>query len=103
MVGRFSSLNVSKNEFPKSFKTAISLLFKCRIKLLFLLIVPKWTWGVSVLQLIFLQYEESDIMLEDKVWGLDHIQKKTFFLEESTFSSRKKIDDNKKANNKKVG
>jgi len=37
------------------------------IKLLFLLIVPKWTWGVSVLQLISLQYEESDKMLDDKV------------------------------------
>ena len=41
-------------------------------------------------------------MLDDKVWGLDHIQKKTDFLEETTSSNRKKIDYNKKANNKKV-
>ena len=72
------------------------------IKLLFLVIVPKWTWGVSILQSIFLQYEESDVVLDNKVWGLDHIQKKIVFLEKIISSSRKKIDDNKKPNNKKV-
>ena len=42
-------------------------------------------------------------MLDDKVWGLDHIQKKTVFLEKITSFNRKNIYDNKKANNKKVG
>ena len=42
-------------------------------------------------------------MLDDKVWGLDHIQKKTPLLEEITLFNRKKIEVNKKANNKKVG
>ena len=50
----------------------------------------------------FLQYEESDIVLDNKVWGLDHNQKKIVFLEKIISSSRKKIDDNKKPNNKKV-
>ena len=101
-VGRFSSLKVSTKEFPKSLKVSISLIFRCMIKLLFLVIVPKWTWGVSILQSIFLQYEESDVVLDNKVWGLDHIQKKIVFFEKIISSSRKKIDDNKKPNNKKV-
>ena len=43
------------------------------------------------------------MMLDDKVLGLDHIQKKTRFLEKIMFFGIKIIDDNMTANNKMVG